>query len=72
LAGLRAELGVAVLLITHDPWVAASASDSVLVLAGGRVVTCGPTAGLLPVGEDPEKLVTRLLVSPITEGVLPA
>lgn len=72
LAGLRAELGVAVLLITHDPWVAASASDSVLVLAGGRVVASGPTAGLLPVGEDPEKLVTRLLVSPITEGVLPA
>ncbi|UMP06857.1 ABC transporter ATP-binding protein [Amycolatopsis sp. EV170708-02-1] len=72
LAGLRAELGVSVLLITHDPWVAASSSDRVLVLAGGRVVTSGPTAALLPVGEDPEVLVTRLLVSPIPEGVLPA
>ena len=70
LAGLRAELGIAVLLITHDPSVAASSSDRVLVLAGGRVAASGPTADLLPVDEDPEVLVTRLLVSPTPEGVL--
>jgi peptide/nickel transport system ATP-binding protein len=70
LAELRADLGVAVLLITHDPWVAAASSDSVLVLAGGRVIASGPTADLLPVDEDPEVLVTQLLVSPTPEGVL--
>jgi peptide/nickel transport system ATP-binding protein len=70
LAELRADLGVAVLLITHDPWVAAASSDSVLVLAGGRVIASGPTSDLLPVDEDPEVLVTQLLVSPTPEGVL--
>ncbi|MFD9735281.1 ABC transporter ATP-binding protein [Umezawaea sp. NPDC059074] len=68
LTDLRADLGVAVLLITHDPWVAASASDGLLVLAGGRVVSSGPTADLLPAAEDPEALVARLLVPPSPEG----
>ncbi|GGJ74971.1 ABC transporter ATP-binding protein [Pilimelia anulata] len=60
LAELRAGRGLAVALITHDPRVAAG-TDRLLVLAGGRVLTTGPTAALLPPGADVHALAARLL-----------
>ncbi|MFI7129712.1 ABC transporter ATP-binding protein [Nonomuraea sp. NPDC050153] len=63
LGDLRARLGLAVVLIVHDPAVAATASDSLLVLAKGRVLTTGPTSDLLPADAEPERLVTRLFGS---------
>ncbi|GAA0584051.1 ABC transporter ATP-binding protein [Kribbella sandramycini] len=59
---LRAELGLAVVLITHDADVAASVSDRLLVLASGRVARTGATADLLPPGESPEERVRHLLI----------
>ena len=47
LASLRAELGMAMLLITHDLAVVAEACDEVMVLYAGRVVERAPTAELL-------------------------
>jgi peptide/nickel transport system ATP-binding protein len=70
LRDLRISLGVAMVLITHDPWVIASASDNLLVLSGGRVVASGATAELMPASESPEQLVTRLLIPALPEGVL--
>ncbi|ANY08119.1 ABC transporter ATP-binding protein [Pseudonocardia sp. HH130630-07] len=72
LTGLRAATGVAVLLITHDPWLATAASDRLLVLAGGRVRVTGPTADLLPPGADPDVHLTRLLVPTYPEGAVQA
>jgi peptide/nickel transport system ATP-binding protein len=63
LGDLRARLGLAVILITHDPAVAATASDSLLVLAKGRVLITGPTVDLLPADAEPEQVVTRLFGS---------
>lgn len=47
LAELRASLGMAVLLITHDLGVVAGFADRVAVMYAGRVVEHGATAGLL-------------------------
>ncbi|MEQ4715488.1 ATP-binding cassette domain-containing protein [Nonomuraea sp. B19D2] len=63
LGDLRARLGLAVVLITHDPAVAATASDRLLVLAKGRALTTGRTCDLLPAGAEPQRLVTRLFGS---------
>ncbi|MDX6487173.1 MAG: peptide/nickel transport system ATP-binding protein ddpF, partial [Gaiellaceae bacterium] len=53
LAELRAELGLALLLITHDLGVVASVADRVLVLEGGVVCEQGPVLGLLSAPEHP-------------------
>ncbi|MFC0623434.1 ABC transporter ATP-binding protein [Kribbella deserti] len=63
LTELRAELGLAIVLITHDPEVAATVSDRLLVLTGGRVTRTGPTAELLPPSESPEQRVRHLLAN---------
>lgn len=47
LAGLRAELGLALLLVTHDLAAAARLAERVVVLYAGRVVEVGPAAGVL-------------------------
>ena len=46
LAELRAELGLALLFITHDLGVVASVADRVLVLERGRVREQGPVTGV--------------------------
>ncbi|OKA06949.1 glutathione ABC transporter ATP-binding protein [Amycolatopsis regifaucium] len=61
---LRARLGLAVVLITHDAGVAVSTSDRLLVLHAGRSVLTAPTAGLVPEGADPDRVITRLLTDP--------
>jgi len=60
LAELRAELGLALLLITHDLGVVASVADRVLVLEGGVVCEQGP---VLPLLSHPEHEYTRRLVA---------
>jgi oligopeptide/dipeptide ABC transporter ATP-binding protein len=47
LAGLRAELGMAVLFVTHDLLVANSAADRLAVMYCGRIVELGPCARVL-------------------------
>jgi peptide/nickel transport system ATP-binding protein len=58
--GLLRELGLAVVLITHDPAVAAGTADRVLVLADGCVATEGPVATVLPPPDPAAALLRRL------------
>jgi peptide/nickel transport system ATP-binding protein len=53
-------LELAVVLITHDPTVAAGVADRVLVLADGRVATEGPVATVLPPPDPAAALLRRL------------
>lgn len=64
IADLRAELGMAVLLVTHDFGVVARLSDSVAVLRHGRLVEYGPTRRVL---EDPQQEYTRNLITAVPE-----
>ena len=59
LAELRAQLGLALLFITHDLGVVASVADRVLVLDRGAVCESGPVASLLA---GPQHEYTRRLV----------
>jgi peptide/nickel transport system ATP-binding protein len=59
LAELRESLGLAVLLVTHDLAVAASAAQQVAVLERGRIVEVGPTAQVLT---SPSHSLTQALV----------
>jgi oligopeptide transport system ATP-binding protein len=60
LAQLRRELGLAVLLITHDFGVVEALCERVLVMHGGRAVEQGATAAVLA---QPEQPYTRTLLS---------
>ena len=60
LADLRAELGLALLLITHDLGVVASVADRVVVLENGLVCEQGP---VLPLLSRPEHEYTQRLVA---------
>ncbi|MEU2041146.1 ABC transporter ATP-binding protein [Nocardia niwae] len=60
LGGLTAELGTAVLLITHDLGLAAERAEHLVVMYRGRVVESGPALQIL---RDPQHLYTKRLVS---------
>ncbi|MBH0781365.1 ABC transporter ATP-binding protein [Nocardia bovistercoris] len=60
LAGLTAELGTAVLLITHDLGLAAERAEHLVVMYRGRVVESGPAADIL---RDPRHAYTKKLVN---------
>ena len=78
---LRAELGLTVLLITHDLGVVAEQADRVIVMYAGRVIEESPTAplfarplhpytsGLLDSIPDLDRTVEEL---PAIEGVVPS
>ncbi|GAA5047966.1 ABC transporter ATP-binding protein [Nocardia callitridis] len=60
LDGLTAELGTAVLLITHDLGLAAERAEHLVVMYRGRVVESGPALQIL---RDPQHRYTQRLVS---------
>lgn len=60
--GLVAELGLAVIIVTHDLAVARLLSHRMLVMRGGRVIESGLTDQVL---DDPEQAYTQLLVSSV-------
>ena len=53
LADLRAEFGMALLLITHDLGIVAGACEETVVMYGGRVMERGPTADLFAAPAHP-------------------
>ncbi|GAC70477.1 ATP-binding cassette domain-containing protein [Gordonia soli] len=61
---LRRELGMAVLLVTHDFGVVARLSDSVAVLRHGRLVEYGSTVGVLG---RPQQEYTQRLIAAVPE-----
>ncbi len=60
--GLSRELGLAVLIVTHDLAVARLLADRMMVMHGGRVVEHGLTDRVL---DDPQHPYTQLLVSSV-------
>ncbi|MBU3060555.1 ABC transporter ATP-binding protein [Nocardia sp. NEAU-G5] len=60
LGELTAELGTAVLLITHDLGLAAERAEHLVVMYRGRVVESGPALQIL---RDPQHLYTKRLVN---------
>jgi oligopeptide/dipeptide ABC transporter ATP-binding protein len=60
LEGLRAQEGLAILLISHDVGVVASLTERVYVMYGGRVVETGPTATVLT---EPRHPYTQALLA---------
>ncbi|WP_431958252.1 dipeptide ABC transporter ATP-binding protein [Nocardia lijiangensis] len=60
LDGLTAELGTAVLLITHDLGLAAERAEHLVVMYRGRVVESGPALRIL---RDPQHAYTKKLVN---------
>jgi putative phosphonate transport system ATP-binding protein len=62
---LVAELGLAVVIVTHDLAVARLISHRTLVMKDGRVVESGLTDRVL---DDPQAAYTQLLVSSILQG----
>jgi peptide/nickel transport system ATP-binding protein len=62
LDGLRAETGMALLLVTHDLGVIAGSADEVLVMRAGRIVERGPVARVLA---EPAAAYTRALLSAV-------
>ena len=65
LRGLVAELGLAVVIVTHDLAVARLLSQRMIVMKGGRIVEAGLTDRVL---DDPQHPYTQLLVASIPEG----
>ena len=62
IARLRRELGMAVLLITHDLGVVAEFCDRVAVMYAGRIVECGPVQQIF---EAPAHPYTRALIASV-------
>jgi peptide/nickel transport system ATP-binding protein len=64
LLGLREELGLSVLVVTHDLGLAWNIADRIAVMYLGRVVESGPTEQVL---DDPQHPYTRALLSVVPE-----
>jgi putative phosphonate transport system ATP-binding protein len=60
--GLVADLGLAVVLVTHDLSVARLLSHRILVMKDGHVIEAGLTDRVL---DDPQEAYTQLLVSSV-------
>ena len=66
---LKAELGMAVLFVTHDLGVVAEMADDVVVMRHGRVVESGPASRVL---SAPEAAYTRELLAAMPRLDMPA
>lgn len=66
LSGLRDDLGMAILFITHDLGVASQLADRIAVLYGGRLMELGPAADILDAPVHPYS--AGLLRSRLTLG----
>jgi peptide/nickel transport system ATP-binding protein len=64
LLGLRDDLGLSVLVVTHDLGLAWNIADRIAVMYLGRIVECGPTEKVLA---DPQHPYTRALLSVVPE-----
>jgi putative phosphonate transport system ATP-binding protein len=62
LRGLVADLGIAVIIVTHDLSVARLLSHRIMVMKQGRVIETGLTDQVL---DDPHEAYTQLLVSSV-------
>ncbi len=69
LCGLKAELGLSMLFISHDLAVVRYVSDSIVVLRHGEVVEQGPAARVY---EDPQAEYTRTLLAAEPKHARPA
>jgi putative phosphonate transport system ATP-binding protein len=65
LRGLVADLGLAVIIVTHDLAVARLLSHRIMVMRHGRVIEAGLTDQVL---DDPREAYTQLLVSSVLQG----
>jgi len=68
LADLKAAVGCAIVLITHDMTVVRQAADHVAVMQQGRIVERGPRAAIL---DTPQTEVTRTLIAASRPGAEP-
>ncbi len=64
LLGLRAELGLGIVVVTHDLGLAWNIADRIAVMYLGRVVECGTTEEVL---ESPRHPYTKALLSVVPE-----
>ena len=64
LRSLVVDLGLAVIIVTHDLAVARLLSQRMIVMKGGRIVETGLTDRVL---DDPRHAYTQLLVASIPE-----
>lgn len=64
LRGLVADLGLAVVIVTHDLAVARLLSHRIMVMRHGRVIETGLTDQVL---DDPREPYTQLLVSSVLQ-----
>ena len=62
---LQSELGMAMLLITHDLGIVRKMADHVCVMTGGRIVESGPTDALF---DNPREAYTRQLMAAEPKG----
>ncbi len=63
--GLVNDLGLSIIIVTHDLAVARLLSDRIMVMKEGRVIEAGLTDCVL---DDPQQPYTQLLVSSILKG----
>jgi microcin C transport system ATP-binding protein len=68
LRALKAELGMALLLITHDLGIVRHMADRVCVMQGGRIVEAGPTESVFAA---PKHAYTRQLLAAEPKGAPP-
>ena len=64
LRGLVADLGLSVIIVTHDLAVARLLSHRIMVMRRGRVIEAGLTDQVL---DDPREPYTQLLVSSVLQ-----